>query len=74
MDNGLALPVWVLVLHRQPEVLAEMVDAGYLSPASLLPAYDTIPPAGDVGEMQGLMAHDAYRRVRGVIRQVRWAG
>ena len=74
MDNALALPVWVLVLHRQPEVLEAMADAGYLSPAFPPPGGDTISPAIRLGDIERLMGHDAYRRVRGALRQVRWVG
>ncbi len=64
--------VFDLVLYRQPAVIAELERRGLLVPDTLEVASG--PELHPIGWWERLMAHDAWRRVRGAIRQVRWAG
>ena len=61
-----------LVRYRQPAVIAELERRGLLSSAALM--QDDEPFERALSWWRRLMAHDAWRRVRGALRQVRWAG
>ena len=74
MATNLTITVFEALQWRQPSALLRLVNAGLLSPAFTLERSDhVISYEGRLREIERLMAHDAYRRVRGAIRQVRWA-
>ena len=75
MREDLTVPVFERLRCCRPQTLAALVNAGLLDPAFALYRDETIVSyEGRLLAIERLMTHDAYRRVRGAIRQVRWAG
>lgn len=75
MSTGLTVPVFEALRHHRPQTLVALVNAGLLDPAFTLEKTETIVSyEGRRLAIERLMAHDAYRRIGGAIRQVRWAG
>lgn len=75
MREDLTVPVFERLRLERPETLVALVSAGLLDPAFTLEKTETIVSyEGRRLAIERLMAHDAYRRIGGAIRQVRWAG